>query len=353
MARTKKQDQQQPADTQAPDPDADGDAVETPPQLASTETDWEPAEPSFVTEDFEDYQQEEKERKARGATVKPEVGQTTWRAMPPIKGSKQLMKRGWVHNINNEVLGEAISILAALPDEERAKVATYLGVMDIGERSLSDGFKAGWCQSKMVDGDCFACRVASVLNRYGRSGNAEAEACARELRSREEFFIGAVRLDKREEMEKGPRILQLPKDLYEKLNRLFKNPETGGDFSHPITGFNMVIDRIETGEQVKLPSGKTFPKTKYEVALSRSSTRLANMDWLKKMHDLNQARDVLDEQFMKGLFEGEGKSAPKRAVAPGARQLPAAGADDDWIEDPQSKGDFGFRKDLRAKGRTV
>jgi len=334
-------------------------AVET-----TGETDWEPADPDWVREDYGQYEEDAEERRRAGAVVKPPEGKSTWRVLPPIRGTRRLWYRVWTHSVNNERLNDATRILAALPEDAKKQISDELGVMDIEASSLGKGFKATVCLSKMNDEPCFTCKLVSVLFKIARASAAlkSAEFIAKDLSSKEEIFMNAVRLDKPEEMERGPRGLQVTMTLFEKINRIFAQPETdeqlGGDFSHPETGFNLVIDRtVDQKNKVKI-GDKMVDKTTYEVSPGRARTKLANMGWLKQMHDLTKFRDMPDDTAMRGIVEGSGErpavDGPNDpyAAAPANRQLPPAsgGKEEDWIE---VDGVWGYRRDHRAAGRRV
>jgi len=362
------------AENQAGDPEEKALAPAAPAAVAeaTAETDWEPADPDWVREDYADYEESAAERRRAGAVTKPEKGKTTWRPLPPIKGTKRLFGRIWTHSVNNEVLNRITQILAALPDVPRKEIADALKVFDLVESHLGQGFKATVCPSKMSDEPCLYCDLVAQLYKLARATKALGAAAelAKEIGSKEEIFVNAVRLDKKEEMDRGPRALQLTIGLYEKMNRIWKEPETaellGGDFSHPETGFNLIIDRIETGKDIKI-GNKSVKETKYEISPSRQRTKLPNYDWLKHMHDLTKIRDLPDDVTTRGILEGDG-SAPAKAdpndpderafgggPAPAQRQVASrpAGNDEDWMEDPANPGVFDYRRNLRASGRSV
>jgi len=336
-------------------------AVET-----TGETEWEPADPAWVTEDVTEYEEEAAARRRAGATVKPPDGKSHWRILPPIKGTKRLWHRVWVHSWRNDNINAATKILAALPDLAARAIADKLGVMEVVATNIGNGFAATVCPSKMEDKECQRCKMVSVLYEVARQSKAldAAAGIARELASKEEFFVNAVRLDDPKEMERGPRALQLTIGLFEGLVKIFHTPETdeqlGGDFSHPKTGFTIIIDKDKTGKKIKVGSGpgsKEIDETEYKITAGRRRSEIANYEWLKKMHDLTKVRDASDDVALRGLIEGGGEGAVQGsdgpgdpyAAAPPSRQLPPAsgGGDRDWIE---VDGQWGYREDFRARG---
>lgn len=357
-----------------------------PTQLAAAETEYEIVDRQKIIDEYQEYEDEAEERRARGAVVNPETGKTVWRFMPAIKGTGRIFYRVWTHAVNNGNLSDIIAMFAALPPEIRAGFAKEFGVNDITAINLGEGFKSYLCPSKMEDKDCLTCRVVSALYKLSRSSAAlkQAEILAGDIKSKEEFFVGAVRMDKKEEMEKGPRILALKKGLYEKANRIYRSEPTedelAGDFTHPDTGFNLIIEKkVDDKKKIVLPNGKPISETKYELSPARNVSKLPNREWLKHLHDLTKAREPADDEALRAIMFASpapaapsaqvisAASTPRLAAVPPPRERepgddddePAKAVADDgkdpgeWIEDPENPGDFGTRANLRAMGRKV
>jgi hypothetical protein len=349
--------------------------------LKAAETEWEEADAAAVAADYSAYEEEAAERKARGLVVKPPEGKSTWRNLPPIKGRKIWYYRAWSHNVNNKNLEAAITLFAALPQAHRLELARDFGVADISASSLGDGYRATLCESKMNDGPCLDCKIVSALYKISRVSDALKHAAdiASEIKSKEEYFVAAVRVDDPKEMGMGPKILQLPGGVFEKMNKIFfratTEEELGGDFTHPDRGYNVIIDRVVTMGPDKKPimvtlkNGKTIPKTEYQVTAGRSQSKIKDPSWLKQLPDLTKAREPGNEAATRNALEGARPAAPAQAL-PGrepAKQIAASapmrepGDDDDvpagdpaeWIEDPEAAGDYDTRANLRAKGRRV
>ena len=348
--------------------------------LKAAETEWEVTDAAAVAADYSAYEEEAAERKQRGLVVKPPEGKSTWRILPPLKGRKVWYYRAWSHNINNKNLDAAITLFAALPVVLRQELAKEFGVADISASSLGDGFRATLCDSKMNDGPCLDCKMVSALYKISRTSDALKHAAdiASEIKSKEEYFANAVRVDDPKEMALGPKILQLPGGVFEKVNKIFARATTeeelGGDFTHPDRGFNVIIDRVVTlgpdkkPVMVTLKNGKTIPKTDYQATAGRSQSKIKDPTWLKALPDLTKAREPADEVVTRNALEGGARQqAPAQALQPqGASKQIAAparepGDDDDipsgdpteWIEDPEAAGDYDTRANLRAKGRRV
>ncbi len=359
-----------------------------PNQIAATETEYEIVDRQKIIDEYQEYEEEAADRRARGAVAKLPDGKSVWRIMPAIKGTGRIFYRVWTHAVNNGNLSDIIAMFAALPPEIRAGFAKDFGVKDITAINLGEGFRSYLCPSKVEDKDCLTCRIVSALYKLSRSSAAlkQAEILAGDIKSKEEFFVGAVQMDKKEEMEKGPQILPLKKGLYEKANRIYRSEPTedelAGDFTHPDTGFNLIIEKkVNAKVQIVLPNGKAISETKYELSPARNVSKLPNRDWLKHMHDLTKAREDADDETLRAtLYASAPTTAPAETVAKGSglatpataprlaavpppaerepgddgdEAAPAGGDPGEWIEDPQNPGDFDTRANLRAAGRKV
>lgn len=338
-------------------------------QLESQETEWEPAEPEWVREDYGEYEEGAKERRARGAISPLPEGDSTWRVMPPIKGTRTPFFRAWTHQVNNEVVQEALDLLAGLPDVVRLGFAADLGVMEIVKSTLSQGFRSTYCFSKMRDEPCLDCVFAGILYKVSRAVPAIkklAADLAKDLSSREEYFVGAVRMDLKEEMDRGPKILPLKESLYQLMNKIFLTPDLGGDFSHPMTGFNLIFAKVKDPKGAAFEiRGKKFPKMIYTVSAAHQHGPVKNMDWLKHLHDLSKVRDQPDEAAFRAQIEGDAAPArpadslPEKQGAPAQRQIAAQGTatqpvdEDEWMQNPKDPGDWDTRANLRKRGIQV
>jgi hypothetical protein len=121
--------------------------------------------------------------------------------------------------------------------------------------------------------------------------------------------------------DSGVKVFAFGKKIHEQLVAFRKNKRTGGDFTHPITGFDIIIEK--SGEGLK---------TKYNVMADRNVSQLAETEEeideiLKIANDLDRYAQVpeLSEIMTKlGLEDEESEEEPPaRAVAPRGA-IPAA-----------------------------
>jgi len=92
--------------------------------------------------------------------------------------------------------------------------------------------------------------------------------------------------------------LAFGKMIHEALIKLRKNPDWGGDFCHPVKGFDVVIER----------SGTTKNDTEYEVTPKKTSP-LGDETWLDGMHDLEKQATVLTMEEIRAKFAGKDDKA--------------------------------------------
>jgi hypothetical protein len=170
------------------------------------------------------------------------------------------------------------------------------------------------------------CPVCQEGERYKRSGNPADREKAFELFPTRRVFCNAV---DRKNPDAGPRVLVFGKMIHEALIALRRDEDAGGDFTHPLYGFDIVIEREGTGKQ----------DTKYRVLPARKQTPLGNEAWLDQQHDLERFAVVRGTEELSAILSGEtpperprkgdsGKGAPRTSKAP------ARTAEDD-VEDAE------------------
>jgi len=90
----------------------------------------------------------------------------------------------------------------------------------------------------------------------------------------------------------GPQPLQFGPKIYERLRALRRDPDAGGDYTHPFEGFDIIITRQGTGKN----------DTKYEVMSAKKLSELGNMSWIEDQPDLYRyARIPEDEDIDEAL----------------------------------------------------
>lgn len=124
--------------------------------------------------------------------------------------------------------------------------------------------------------------------------------------------------------DKGPQLVQFPgKSVYDPLVNMRNDPRGGGDFTHPLSGFDVIIKRSGSGKK----------KTRYEVLPDRNNSQLADTveqmnDWIMSQPDIaaycgaptsQEIRDMISEAMGTG-----GQAQPNRAAPAAAPMIGGA-----------------------------
>jgi hypothetical protein len=178
-----------------------------------------------------------------GDFLKINDGDNYYRFLPPLRGQATPFVEVWQHFVG----GDDIPV----PGRDRPMV---------------------FACPKMTDGDhCSVCEQAAELEKSRVKEDREA---ARALRPRLRVFANVVDM---ENPDAGPQILPFGKSIFDQLMAFRKNPRKGGNFTHPKTGFTIIITR--TGSK---------KMTRYVCAIdAEGATELEDYDWITEQHDLS------------------------------------------------------------------
>lgn len=166
------------------------------------------------------------------------------------------------------------------------------------------------CPRMMERKPCPACARADMLRqRGGKADLAEAD----QLWANRRVFANVIN---RKHEEAGPLILGFGKMIHEALLALRTNEDVGGDYTHPISGFDVVIERKGVGKN----------DTRYLVTGARTSTPLGNLEWLNTQPDLTSLAYVPSAQE---ILEAREKHRASQAQAQAAASEPASSFADD------------------------
>lgn len=169
------------------------------------------------------------------------------------------------------------------------------------------------------------CAVCEEVNRLRKTNNKADSEAANALFSRRRVFANVI--DRNEE-DKGPKVYAFGKTVHEQLLALRTDPTSGGNYTHPYEGIDVVIDK--SGEGMK---------TKYKVSLARQSTPLHRdeddavmQDWIDRQKDLEDYAKLPNLDDVLKLLAGEApgdddddKPAPRGLGKKPAAALPAKG----------------------------
>lgn len=262
-----------------------------------------PTDRDAARKEYEDWEA------SKTRTEKPPVGKSVWFVCPARLGASQgpvpFRKGQYIHFLRDPKTGEV--------------------------------FAVGVCPSKTYNRPCV---VEPWLKQLKATGNPADVELAEKMAAKEHILVNAIRLD----VEPAKMvILQLSMTVYKELNRILRDRTDGFDFTNPLNGKSVIIERVGTGKN----------DTEYSVRLSQSPLsleKLGKLSLLSEMADLDKVYEDLDMESVASVLSGEA-SAPRevgpaasatRGVAPAAGQkqiaasAPAAGAIEDMVEDPLS-----------------
>lgn len=228
------------------------------------------------TFEVEDAQEEKEELAAMGggAFLKLAAGKNVWRFLPPPLGKRTPFVKAYQHYI--EVPGQPSGVSFNCPQ-----------CMEKGRK----------------------CRACVEVNALKNTGNRSDYEAAMQMAAKVRVYTNVI---SRANPEAGPQIAAFGKMIYEQLLALREDPTTGGDFTDPMEGFDIVITK--TGEK---------KSTKYDVKPARLPSPLGELEWIEMQQDLTRFTLVpTDEEIQNKLSE----AAFGASSAGAARRGPSAAA---------------------------
>lgn len=225
--------------------------------------------------DLEEAKREYESTAQRKKAVKLQEGRNVLRILPPPPGDRRPFKVFWVHGVGS-----------------------------------GSNFRSFQCPDKTLQQPCPACDKVSELYR---TGNAADREMANKMRAKREAYCNVVDVT---HPEKGVQVLRLAEGTYRDLLGFMvpdeRSGEPGVNYTHPITGMNIIINREGTDRN-----------TKYKCELSRSGAKpLADMKWLEQMNDLTDYVRAMPAEQVVALLEGrDGDFSPKELDAPKAGSI--------------------------------
>lgn len=227
-------------------------------------------------------EREQLEREGGADFMKLGVGRNVVRVLPPLRGKNSPFRVTYQHYV-----------------------------------PTADGVWSFTCPRLEAKQNCPLCNFANRLRKSGKPKDRD-EAYA--LLPKRRVFCNVIN---RAEPEKGPVVLAFGKSIHEELVKLREDEDAGGDFTHPVNGIDVIIDREGSGKN----------DTRYTVNLARRSCPIHPeaaqvAEWAELMEDLDRFATLpSDEELqtkMDELFGEGGDSAP--APAPAQRQRSASNA---------------------------
>jgi hypothetical protein len=173
------------------------------------------------------------------------------------------------------------------------------------------------CPRRVANRPCPICEKANQLANSGNPLDAER---AKGLWPSRRVYANVI---DRSDEDAGPKVLPLTKTSHEELIALREDPDCGGDFTNPVTGYDIKITREGTGKK----------DTRYKVRprkVSPLGTDAQINAWIEAQHNLDAEITIMTPEEIKAKLSGEDD-------APAAKQ-PGRGRVVDADEPRQPKG---------------
>jgi hypothetical protein len=143
------------------------------------------------------------------------------------------------------------------------------------------------CPRAMGSKPCLVCQKAEQFRATGDKADYDF---AGELLPKLRVYAGVIA---RAQPELGPQVFAYGKQIHEGLVKIRKDPSAGGDFTNPVDGFDIVVEKTGSGMD-----------TKYKVMAARNNTPLGDDAWLDMMVDLRRFGRVPTEDEVSTLVQG-------------------------------------------------
>lgn len=213
----------------------------------------------------EALEEEQKQLEGGGDIIKIVVGQNILRILPPPVGRNSPYVIAWRHFVK-------------IPGVEKIAVFT--------------------CPRHHEKRLCKACAVAEELHT---SGNVMDAKMAKDIFPQKQIFCNAVL---RKNQDQGPKTLRITKTVKEQLDMILSNPDMGGDYTDPVDGFDVCINRKGTKQN----------DTEYKTVASRKNTPLHQdpvvmNDWIESQPNLAKYLVCPTQSEMEELLTGLGGAA--------------------------------------------
>lgn len=185
-------------------------------------------------------------------------------------------------------------------------------------------------QSKADKLDPRRCPCCAYAEKLRATGNEDDYKLAGDYVAQRKIFANIL---VRDQEDRGIRIWSFGKKVYEQLDAIRRDSRAGGNFAHPVTGFDIVVKR----------TGATMNDTTYTCLPARNSSPLhddaAIMEaLLESMPDLDRHARILPEAEIRKVWQSafpgaEPIDVTPRGPAPTGRGKPRARtAADDAID---------------------
>lgn len=165
------------------------------------------------------------------------------------------------------------------------------------------------CPRSQANAPCPVCQKIDALKATGNPADYDR---AKDLFAQRRVYANVIN---RTKPDLGVVVLPFGKKIHERLIEIRQNPDIGGDFTNPETGFDIVISRVGTGKK----------DTRYSADPART-TPLGNLEWITQQNDLSVfakvfgAQEIIDKiraaQAASPAGSGQQQAAPAQPAQP-------------------------------------
>ena len=159
--------------------------------------------------------------------------------------------------------------------------------------NIGDKFINFACPKLMAKKPCAVCVKIDQLKTTGNPADYER---AESWFPRKRIYSHCI---DRAQPEIGPKVYAFGVKIWEQLSEIREDEDFGGDFTHPVTGFDVIIKR----------KGSTMNDTKY-ICKPTKQSELGNEDWLEQVGDLSRFAKLLTADEMRAKIGGSKDKAP-------------------------------------------
>ena len=224
-------------------------------------------------------EQEELDKLGSGSFLKLKVGRNVVRVLPPKLGQRSPFTMTYQHVINKPGAAKPISFN---------------------------------CPRMMSKKPCPVCQKAEQLRSTGRDADYKA---AGDLLPRLRVYCNVI---DRSNPEAGPKVMAIGKTVHEELVALRRDQDAGGDYTHPETGFDIIIKR----------TGTTKNDTSYDIKPARENSPLGDMEWIEMQANHSRYAQVPSIEDIRKMLLGDAADDEEEPEVADRKRRPRRAEDD-------------------------
>ncbi len=134
------------------------------------------------------------------------------------------------------------------------------------------------CPRVMGKRACFACAHADKLKATGNKADFDE---AKQFFPKLRVYANVIA---RANPEAGPQVAAFGKMVHEALVALRADEDAGGDYTHPLDGFDIIVEKTGSGLD-----------TKYKVLPARVTSELGDLEWISLQQNLQRFGTVPED----------------------------------------------------------